>query len=185
MSDYRINNNYAKALLMLSTEQEEQKAVFDDMQLVGSVCKENHELSVVFANPTIKAAKKIAIVEDLFKERVMPITFLFLCFVVKQNRSINLRGISQSYIEQYRKTHGIVFSEVITAVEVDDESLEVLRQMVADYTHLEVEQENHVDNRMLGGFRLLFDNNMYDARIRTKIKKLHLEFDRNNYESKL
>ena len=185
MSDYRINTNYAKALLMLSTEEGQAEAVFEDMRLVGTVCKENHEFCVVFANPTLPVAKKQAIIEDLFKDRVTRLTLLFLAFVVKQKRSVNLRGISQSFMEQYRKSHGIVFSEVTTAVEVDDESLETLRRMVADYTHKEVEQVNRVDHRMLGGFRLMFDNNMYDARLRTKIRKLQQEFGKNIYESKL
>lgn len=185
MSDYRINTNYAKALMMLSDEMQQQEAVCKDMRLVAQVCKENREFGVVFANPTLPVAKKQAILHDLFADKVTPITQTFLAFVVKQRRSVNLKGICQSFIDQYRQAHGIVFSEVTTAVEVDDESLALLRNMVADYTHSEVEQVNRVDHRMLGGFRLMFDNNMYDARLRTKIRKLKQEFEKNAYESKL
>jgi hypothetical protein len=38
---------------------------------------------------------------------------------------------------------------------------------------------------MLGSFKLEFDNKMYDARIRTKIRKLRMAFAKNEYESKL
>ena len=38
---------------------------------------------------------------------------------------------------------------------------------------------------MLGGFKLEFNHNMYDARLRTKILKLRKEFSKNIYESKL
>jgi len=185
MSNYRINTNYAKALLMLASEMEQDAVVLGEMRLIEKVCAENRELCVVLANPTLKSAKKAAIIRELFMGKVSDLTMTFLGFVVRQNRSVNLRGISQSYINQYRKAHGIMFCEVTTAVEMDDKSLDMLRDMVAEYTHLQVEQENHVDHRMLGGFRLTFDNNMYDARLRTKIRRLQQEFEKNTYESKL
>lgn len=60
-----------------------------------------------------------------------------------------------------------------------------MRQLIADFTQKKVDLYSRVDNKMLGGFKLTFDNNMYDARIRTKIKKLRNEFSKNIYESKL
>ena len=42
-----------------------------------------------------------------------------------------------------------------------------------------------VNAHMLGGFKLEFDHNMYDARLRTKIRKLRKAFSENEYESKL
>ena len=53
------------------------------------------------------------------------------------------------------------------------------------HTGRKVELQDRTDARMLGGFKLEFDHNMYDARIRTKIRKLRREFARNDYESKL
>ena len=44
---------------------------------------------------------------------------------------------------------------------------------------------NNVDKKMLGGFCMTYDNNMYDARVRTKIVKLRKEFSKNIYEKKL
>jgi len=40
-------------------------------------------------------------------------------------------------------------------------------------------------SKMLGSFKLEFDGKMYDARIRTKIKRMRVEFAKNEYESKL
>ena len=60
-----------------------------------------------------------------------------------------------------------------------------MKELVEKYTGKKVELHAHTDERMLGGFKLEFNHNMYDARLRTKILKLRKEFSKNIYESKL
>ena len=185
MNNYRINKNYAKALFMLASERGQTDRVADDMRLVDSVCSENRELNVVFANPTIRFDKKATIVEHLFAGSVSDETMAFLRFVVRKNRTVNLRGISEAYMTLYRDTKGIVLSDLVTYQPIDDSARRMVTQLVEEYTDKTVELRDHTDSQMFGGFKLEFDNKMYDARIRTKIRKLRLEFAKNDYESKL
>ena len=185
MNDYRINTNYARALLSLAEERGAADRVADDMRTVEAVCAESRELVVVFANPTVPHTKKAAVVRALFSDRVSDETIAFLLFVVKKNRSVNLRGISASYLEQWRQLRGIILTDLVTHQPIDDSARATVTQMVADHTGMTVELNDRTDPHMLGGFKLEFDHNMYDARIRTKIRKLRLEFAKNDYESKL
>ena len=139
MQDYRININYAKALFMLAAELNEQDTVAVDMRLVNAVCADNRELNAVFRNPEIKMSKKAAIVRDLFAEHVSTTTLAFLDFVVHKNRSVNLRGISSSYLDLYRESHNIVLSELVTAEEVDQSITDLVSQTIARHTGKEVE----------------------------------------------
>ena len=107
MSNYRINNNYAKALFMLATDTGNADRVADDMKLITSVMAENRELAVVLGNPVVRGDKKSAIVQDLFASRVCEDTMAFLIFLVRKNRSVNLRGISDAYLTIYRDAKGI------------------------------------------------------------------------------
>lgn len=185
MNNYRINTNYAKALFMLSTERGVTDRVADDMRLVNSICAENHELNVVFSNPTIRYDKKTGIVEALFAKQVSEETMAFLRFVVRKNRTVNLRGISEAFLDLYRESKGVVLSDLVTHHPIDESAREMVTRMVSEYTGKQVELRDHTDEKMLGGFKLEFDHNLYDARIRTKIRKLRLEFAKNDYESKL
>lgn len=185
MEGYRINVNYAKALFLLATDLQQCDAVMADMRLVQGVCVENHILNVVLNNPTIREVKKVAVMSDIFKDKVSRATMAFLAFVVKKRRTINLKGISEAYMAIFRDSRGIVLSDVRTAVEVDESLLTDLRDKVADHTGKQVEMVNTVDTRMLGGFCMTYNNNMYDARLRTKIAELRKEFSKNIYEKKL
>jgi len=185
MNNYRININYAKALFMLATDRQQADRVADDMRLVGGVVKDNHELGTVFANPTIPYIRKSAVVEALFGDTVSDETMAFLRFVVKKNRSVNLRGISEAYLDIYRESKGIVLGELVTHQETDDSAKDYVRRLIEEYTGKQVELHTAIDPKMLGGFKMEFDHNMYDARLRTKILKLRKEFAKNEYESKL
>lgn len=185
MNDYRINLNYAKALLMLSIDLGDSAQVMEDMRLVNKVFKENRQLDVVFKNPVIHEEKKLAVVRELFEERVSKTTMAFLLFVTKKRRAVNLRGISQMYKDLYREANNIVVADVMTAVEVNEEHLENIRQKVAAYTKKDVEIYSHTTNKMLGSFHLMFDTYLYDARIRTKIAKMRVAFSKNDYEGRL
>jgi len=185
MNNYRINTNYAKALFMVATDTGNIERAKQDMVLVGEVMAENRQLRSVFANPTIRFDKKVGIVRELFGGEVSDEVMAFLVFVVKKNRSINLQGIADSFVEQYRVAKGIVLSDLVTHQPIDDEARRTVTQLVEEYTGKQCELHDRTDPKMLGGFKLEFDHNMYDARIRTKIRKLRLEFAKNDYESKL
>jgi F-type H+-transporting ATPase subunit delta len=185
MNSYRINTNYAKALLMLATDTGDIDRVADDMRLVGEVAASSRELTAVFANPVFKSDKKASILRALFEERVCEATMAFLVFVVRKNRTANLRGISDAYLELWREERGIVLSDLVTHQPIDQTAREMVTRLVNEYTGKQVELHDRTDHNMLGGFKLEFNHNMYDARIRTKIRKLRHEFARNDYESKL
>ncbi len=185
MNDYRINISYAKALLMTAEEKKAADRVAEDMRLVNVVCQENHVLTAVFANPVIRPDRKAGIVRDLFGEHCGEVTMAFLLFVVRKNRSVNLRGISDAYLTLYRESRGIVLTELVTHQPTDESADKAVTELVEKYTGKKVELHARTDERMLGGFKLEFNHNMYDARLRTKILKLRKEFSKNVYESKL
>ncbi len=185
MNDYRVNINYAKALFSLADEENMQQQVHEDMVLVNSVFCENHQLYVLFNNPVIKQGKKLAIVNELFDQRVSAITLLFLRFVARKNRAVNMRGISEAYLDMYRKANGIVASRLTTAVEPDGEVCDIAARVVAKSSGRTVELTSVVNPDIIGGFCLEFDSNMFDARISSRLADLRRSFQGNQYESKL
>ena len=185
MNDYRINTNYAKALFMLATDRGETDRVAADMRMVGEVTAGNRQLAVVLGNPTVRGDKKEGILRALFADLVCEATMAFFSFLVRKNRSVNLHGICNAYMDMYRDANGIVLSDLVTHQPIDDNARRTVTRMVEEYTGKKVELNDRTDPNMLGSFKLEFDNKMYDARIRTKIRRLRLEFGKNEYESKL
>ena len=185
MDNYKVSKNYAKSLFVLATETEQQSAAAADMRLVNEVFTENRELYVIFNNPMIKQTKKEAIIGDLFDQRVSRLSSLFLHFVVRKKRVVNLRGISAAFLDMYRDSRGVVLADMATSYPVDMEVISMVSELVAHVSGKDVEVNAHVDERIIGGFVVKFDNNMFDTRIRTQIANLRKQFSENDYESKL
>ena len=78
-----------------------------------------------------------------------------------------------------------MLSKFTTATEVDASISETVIQTVARHTGKEVELITKTDPKIIGGFAIEYDNNIYDARLSTKLVKLRQQFDKNVYESKL
>ena len=155
------------------------------MRLVDKVCAENRQLTVVLANPVMKEKTKAAIVREIFEHHVNEATLLFLVFVVSKRRSVNLKGIAQAYVELYREERGIVLATFTTAQNVDSDVLADVSTIVGNYVHKQVELQTKVDEDIIGGFSIDFNNYMYDARISTYVSNLKKEFSENMYERKL
>lgn len=185
MENYRININYAKALFLVASDSGVLDTVNNDMRLVADTCNANRILNTVFANPVIPEHRKTAVLRDLFGERVDKVSMMFMEFVVRKRRTVNLRGIADAFVQLYRDSKGIVLSHLVTATPVTDEVKLAVENKVSAFTHKKVELESEVDPSILGGMSITFDGNMYDARISTAVAELRKEFSKNAYESKL
>ena len=185
MDNYKISKNYAKALFALATEMGQQREVAEDMRLVNEVFTANHELYVIFNNPVIKQSKKTAIIDALFENKVSDLTAKFLHFVVRKNRTVNMRGISAMYVEMDRESRGVVLAEMSTSYAADAEVVTMLSELVGHVSGKDVEAKIKVDPNIIGGFVITFNNQMFDTRIRTQIAKMRKQFTENEYESKL
>lgn len=185
MQDYRININYAKALFLLAGDTGDQERVEKDMRLVNEVFSNNRQLHVVFGNPEVRVQKKLAIIAEIFQSHICKTTMVFLNYVVRKKRCINLKGISAAYIDIYRQHRGIVLTKLTTAAPADDETQRLVTQAIAQHTQKQVELTMETDADAIGGLSIEFENNMYDATIRTQLTKLRRTFEENVYESKL
>ncbi len=185
MESYRINTNYSKALFVLAGETGHRDEVAEDMRLVSRVCNENRVLNAVFNNPTILEAKKSAIITELFADKVCKESLTFLKFVVRKNRTVNLRGIAEAYLDLYRESKNIILSKLTTAFEVDESVKQDVSQLVGKHTGKSVELLTKVDKSIIGGLMVEFNNTMFDGRVSSRIAKLRREFNKNYYESKL
>jgi len=96
--------------------------------------------------------------------------------VLKNNREQFLQFICLSFLDLYRKLKHIGVGKLITAVPVDKETEERIRNSAGAILHAQMELETVVDPSIEGGF--VFDINDYrlDASIATQLKRVKQQF---------
>jgi F-type H+-transporting ATPase subunit delta len=183
MPNPRLAHRYAKSLIDLSLEKNQLELVYADMKYLQSVCKASKEFSVLLQSPIITADKKTRILEVVGAAgKVGELTTAFNKLLIVKGRESELPEIADAFISQYNTMKGIHQVKLTTAVELSDE----LKQSISDKAAKEgglgnVELETKVDESLIGGFVLEFNNNLVDASIARDLRDIKKQFAKNVY----
>jgi F-type H+-transporting ATPase subunit delta len=184
MLDTKVAKRYAKSILELSKETGVVDAVHADMKMFLSVCKQNHDLSLMLANPIIHSYKKLAVIKAVFEGRLNKLTFTFMELITKKGREKYIEVVAKEFIEQYKLFKGIQSAEITSAIGLDDSLRAKVYELIRQGANTEVELTEKVDKKLIGGFVLRMGDQQYDASIASELRKLTQTFATNPYVRK-
>ena len=184
MSEFRVASRYAKSLLDLSIEKNALEEVHRDMQLFDQICEQNRDFWLLLKNPIINHAKKLGVLESLFKDRVHHITASFFEIITRKNREPVLASIAKEFHHRYNDHKGVEEAVVTTTFPIDEQLRTQFKQMVSQADGSGsggVELDEVVDESLIGGFVLKIGGQQIDASVQSKLKELKLQFTFNPY----
>ncbi len=152
MSNLRIANRYASALMALTNEQKKKDVISDDLQTVKSIIDSSRELRRVLSSPIINKDKKKAILNDVFKKRVGNVVQKYIDIVVDKGRENILRDILTQYFVLRDEEMGIVRVDVKTSVDFSAKQEKDLQKQLETLTKKKIEAVFSVDKTLKGGF---------------------------------
>lgn len=110
-----------------------------------------------------------------------------MLLVIRKGRESVLPEIVSEFVAQYRKLRNIVPVKVISAVPLDEASMENVknRLLVTNTLNGELIMSNVVKPGIIGGFQIEFEDKLIDASIAHKLDLIRREMHINLYESKI
>lgn len=186
MKGHKAASRYAKSILDLGIEQAQVDALYSDMQLIASVCKESKDLVLLLKSPVVKKDVKLNVLSKVFGAQVSTITNSFLSILTKKNREELLADIATAYIQQYKSYKNIVTAKVTTAVALTDELRKEITSIIKNSGVTgTLEIEEHVDPTIIGGIILKVEDKQVDASLLRSFKDLKKNFSTNLYVNQL
>ena len=182
MSEIRLASRYVKSLMTLAEERGKIEQVCKDMMLLDRVANENSGFALMLKSPIIKNDKKKAILEAVFSGKVSDLIMVFFDIITRKNRAPALLAIAREFKHQYNIYKNIEKVTVTTAVKLDQTlriSFEKMVKQIVDQKQVELEEV--VDERIIGGYVLKVGDRQLDDSIKSKIKELELAFSKNEY----
>jgi F-type H+-transporting ATPase subunit delta len=179
-----LSKRYAQALFGLAVENNILEEVHADMLMVGAVLEENRVLRKVLANPVLDSYKKIKILNKLFDKKVQKLSLKFLLLITKKGREQYISFICKAFNEIYKEHKNIVEVQFTTAYKIDEELRKAMLKKLQSFTQKHLEISEKIDEEIIGGFKLNFEDYQYDASIKTQLKRLRKEFSKNLYVRK-
>ncbi len=167
-----IANVYGNALYELASEMQEEDITKDEFAEVINLFKANSTFVNLLSNPRISKNERLKILDDIFKEDEKSYLLSLLKILTEKRKVGLLSEIFDRYENRYNKEKNILPIKVISAVELEEDQKQKLRQKMTNLTGKQVIITNKVDKSTIGGIRIEYDGYLIDASIQYKFKNL-------------
>jgi F-type H+-transporting ATPase subunit delta len=152
------------------------------MELLLGVVKASPELRSMLRSPVIRPDKKLAVLKGVFEREVQPLTFGFFKLLAHNRRERYLEEIARQYIGLYKQHMNITTVRIRTAVAVSKELRDKIVRNFEKYTGGKIDLHEEVDEHLIGGVLVNWEDKQFDATLRKKLILLKKEFDKNLYK---
>ncbi len=176
MSNLRIANRYAEALMTTAEELHFLKDVSDDLTVIKRSIDESHEFRLFLKSPIIKKEKKQQVFEAAFGKSIQPLTLKFLSLLAEKGREGILLNIIEAFVRLQDETLGIVNVHVKTASELSAQQTLQLEQRFETYSKKKVRIDVSLDSKLIGGFIARIGDTMFDGSVKRQLELLHKRF---------
>lgn len=181
MPNPRLASRYAKSLIDLSAERNELENVYKDMQFLQQVCKGSPDFVNLLRSPVVNADKKQSIINAITKNNISELTAAFLKLLVNKSRESDMPEIVYAFIEQYNTIKSIYKVKLTTATAISNDLKNAIISKVQKEANLQnIELDAKVDDKIIGGFVLEFNNNLVDASVLRDLKDISKQFKERN-----
>lgn len=183
MSNLRIANRYASALMELTNEQKKSNMVADDLQIVKNAVDASRELRMMLASPVIAKEKKKAVLRDVFKKKVGELVLGYLEQIVAKGRENMLADILTQYFMLRDEQLGIVRVSVRTSVDFSAKQEKDLAKQLETMTKKKVEIVFSLDTSIKGGFVARVGDTVLDGSVKRQLEILKMKLKQGSFNN--
>lgn len=177
MSAERLSFRYAKSLLELAKDQGQLETIKGDIESLKAAT-ENRDLYMLLKSPVVSKMKKANVLEAIFGDGFQDMTMSFMDILLTKGREMYIPEIATEFLAQYKAMNKISTVKLITAKPIGDAALAAIKAKLVAGNELEndVEIETFVDEDLIGGFKLEFNDKLYDASVAHQLNQLKKSF---------
>ena len=176
MIETKIASRYSRALFETAREEGIIEKVYLDVEFILSTINSSRDLLDVFKSPIIKAEMKIAVIKEIFFNKIHQTTYDFLALVARKDRDRALKEILLKFIETYKKHHNILPVTIKTASKLSEDIKRNILNYLEATTHKKIELKELIDDKIIGGFIINYEDKLLDTSIKKTLHKLSKEF---------
>jgi len=167
-----LAGRYARALFDLALEKGVVEEVYGDSQTLARVCDESREFRLMLKSPILDSGKKLAVVRGIFGGRVHELMMNYLLIMVRKKREPYLPDIAREFAGLYQEYHHILTVHFHSPVAPDETTRKKVLALMEKYTQAQIDLRPVIDEDLIGGFVLKWDDKQYDASIRREIEDM-------------
>ncbi len=170
-----IAARYAGALFELALENKAVVVFQKEMKEVQTIIEENDDLINFFAHYNIDVQAKKELLAKVFKDRLSVFTFNFLGLLIDKKRIGDLMRICREFNALANQHQGIQEGVVYSTIRLDASLMTSIKARIEKETNFKIELTNKIDETLIGGFKVIIKDTVYDNSLKNKIDSLKYE----------
>ncbi len=168
-----VSKVYGDALLEAAQDRDCLDRLYEEVQTLTAVLKENRDLIQLLNHPQVVKEEKLQIIENVFRGRVSDEMMGFLTTVVEKGRQNDIFDIFQYFTVQVKEQKRIGTAYVTTAVELTRTQKEqVMERLLATTSYTKFEMNYATDPSLIGGMVIRIGDRVVDSSIKTRLQDL-------------
>ena len=168
-----VAKRWAKALMELVQEDGVSKEdVLKSLKDVAEAIDSSGELSDLINNPSVSVEEKQIVICKLFQNRTLPVVYNFL-FTLNLKKRLNiLDTVVEEFQKELESINNIVRVNVTSAIELDAERKDNIKNRIAEKIHKQVIVDWTVNPDIIAGLIFNINETIIDNSIKHKLENL-------------
>lgn len=172
MTDARVAKRYASALFSSALKQDILQSVEDDLDGICALISHSDKLKKFLKNPTMTREAKLALMEKTFGDRVTALTMHAFRLLLKRRREDLIHHVKIEFAELRRNHDNVTYAVVESSFELGDDHKNAIIERVTKASGRNVEAEFLIDETMIGGVKVTYDNFVLDGTVRGYLNRM-------------
>lgn len=165
----QIGVNYAGALYDLAQSEALSAEILKQMQVLSESFRSEPEFLRLLSTPNLSKQERCQVVDESFRDKVHPYVLNFLKILTEKGYAKYFSDCCRAYEERYNADNDILPVQAVTAVALTEAQSQKLTQKLQTITGKTVKLQNTVDEKALGGVRLLYDGRQVDGTVQNRL----------------
>lgn len=170
MIDNQIGKRYAEAIYEVAEQRGEVKSVYDVLNSVMELYKNDIDFKNFITHPLIKEEQKKETLKKIFSESNDGVDILF--YILEKGRIAQIREIVAEFVKIDYAKNQILDVEATFAVQLNEEQKEKLSKNLEKKTGKKIKLVVNVDKSLIGGGIIKIGDEITDGSIRRQLETL-------------
>lgn len=169
----QVDTTYGNALFELALEENTLDSLYDEVNKLIDILKDNPDIIKLLAHPQIEKSEKKDIIENTFCKRVSDEITGLMIMVMEKGHITSIIDIFNYFIKQVKKEKNIGMASVTSAVSLSDsQKAAIEKRLIETTSYSTMEIEYTVDKSLIGGLIIRIEDRVVDSSIKTKIDNM-------------
>ena len=175
-----LARTYAQSLFELTKERGGASATeqtLGELEDILELARTEPKFGEFLASLILPAKSRAASIQKILRGRAADLTVNFLLVLNEKDRLSHLPAIVAAFEQLVQESFGRVEVDVYTAAPIDQQQVSEIRARLQSVLHREPVVHAYVDESLIGGMRLQIGDQLIDASVATRLRKMREKLD--------